>query len=90
MLPQELLFDGDLMVYLSLLLTIRAVMLDEQVDLVAGDFNGAAWRRTTNANNISVIEEAFADSDLPMPPGSTPLWGLGAVPGTWSDVCVGF
>ena len=34
-------------------------MLDEQVDLVAGDFNGAAWRRTTNANNISIIEEAL-------------------------------
>ena len=26
----------------NLLLTIRAMMLDEQVDLVAGDFNGAA------------------------------------------------
>ena len=73
-----------------LLLTIRAVMLEEQVDLVAGDFNGAAWRRTTNANNISIIEEAFADCDLPTPPGPTPLWGLGAVPSTWSDVCVGF
>ena len=59
----------------KLLLTIRAMMLDEQVDLVAGDFNGAAWRRTTTANNISIIEEAFADCDLPMPPGPTPLWG---------------
>ena len=29
----------------KLILTIRAVMLDEKVDLVAGDFNGAAWRR---------------------------------------------
>ena len=27
----------------KLLLTIRAVMLEEHVDLVAGDFNGAAW-----------------------------------------------
>ena len=28
----------------KLILTIRAVMLAEHVDLVAGDFNGAAWR----------------------------------------------
>ena len=26
------------------ILAIHAVMLDENVDLVAGDFNGAAWR----------------------------------------------
>ena len=45
----------------KLLLTVRAVMLEKHVDLVAGDFNGAAWRRTTTANNISIIEEAFAE-----------------------------
>ena len=28
----------------KLILTVRAVMLDEHVDLVAGDFNGTAWR----------------------------------------------
>ena len=32
-------------------LTIRAVMLDENVDLVAGDFNGAAWRCDNRNNN---------------------------------------
>ena len=45
--------------------------------LVAGDFNGAAWRRS-NGNSrqrTSIIEEAFADTDFPVPPGSTPLWG---------------
>ena len=42
----------------KLTLTIRAVMLDENVDLVAGDFNGSAWR-CSNRNNISTIEEAF-------------------------------
>ena len=57
----------------KLILTIRAVMLGEQVDLVAGDFNGAAWR-CDNRNNISTIEEAFADCALPMPPCPTPLW----------------
>ena len=40
---------------------------------IAGNFNGAAWRQT-GSGNLSIIEEAFADSDLPMPPSSTPLW----------------
>ena len=71
----------------KLLLTIRAVMLDEKVDLVAGDFHGAAWRRTTSASTLSIIAEAFVHCDLPLPPGPTPLWGPGAVPSTWSDVC---
>ena len=70
----------------KLILTIRAVMLKENVDLVAGDFNGAAWRRD-NSNNFSIIEEAFADCALPMPPGPTPLWGPGSIPGNWADVC---
>ena len=60
-------------------------MLDEHVDLVAGDFNGAAWR-CSNRNNISTID-AFADCALPTPPGSTPFWEPGSVPGGWSDVC---
>ena len=62
----------------KLILTIRAMMLDEKVDLVAGDFNGAAWRRD-NSNSISIIEEAFAGCALPTPPGSTPLWGPGDI-----------
>ena len=71
----------------KLLLTIRAIMLEEH--LVAGDFNGAAWRQS-NGNNrqpTSILEEAFADTDFPMPPGPTPLCGKGAVPGEWTDVC---
>ena len=54
----------------KLILTIRAVTLDEKVDLVAGDFAGAAWRRD-NSNNISIIEEAFADcarAEAPLAP----------------------
>ena len=58
----------------KLLLAIRAVVLDEHTDLVAGDFDGAAWRRQTNNGNLSFIEEAFAASDSPMLPGPTPLW----------------
>ena len=58
----------------KLILTIRAVMLDEKVDLVAVDFNRAAWRRD-NSNNISIIEEASADCALPLPPDPTPFVG---------------
>ena len=29
----------------NLLLTVRTAMLQEKVDMVAGDFNGTAWRR---------------------------------------------
>ena len=55
----------------KLLLTIRAIMHDEHVNLVAGDFNGAAWRQTSgnNPHPTSTLEEAFADTDFPMPPG---------------------
>ena len=45
----------------KLLPTIRAVMLEEHVDLVAGTSTGPL--------GASLIEEAFADTDLPMPPG---------------------
>ena len=73
----------------KLLLTVRTVLLQEYVDLVAGDFNGAAWRRPSGNDRrlTSIIEEAFANTDLPMPPGSTPWWGPGSVPGEWADVC---
>ena len=33
------------------------------------------------------IEDAFANTCLPIPPGPTPLWGPGDVPGEWADVC---
>ena len=73
----------------KLLLTIRDFVQNEHVNLVAGDFNGAAWRQTSgnNPHPTSTLEEAFADTDFPMSPGPTPLWGPGAVPGEWADVC---
>ena len=52
----------------KIILIIRALMLQDHVDVVAGDFNGAAWRRDSS-NSISIIEEPFADFALPMPPG---------------------
>ena len=72
----------------KLLPTFRTVMLEEHVDLVAGDFNGAAWRRPCGSDRriTRIIEEAFADTNLPVPPGSPPWWGPGAVPGQWADV----
>ena len=56
-----------------LILTLRAIMISQEVDLVAGDFNGTAWR-CRSRNNLSTIDEAFTDSILPTPPGPTPLW----------------
>ena len=55
----------------KLLLTVRTATLDEHVDMVAGDFNGASWRRPCGSDRrlISIIEEAFANTNLPIPPG---------------------
>ena len=57
----------------KLILTLRAIMIYQEVDLVAGDFNGTAWRYRSR-NNLSTIDEAFTDCALPTPPGPTPLW----------------
>ena len=57
--------------------------------MVAGDFNGASWRRKCGEDQrrASTIEEVFANTDLPIPDGPTPLWGPGGVLGEWADVC---
>ena len=70
----------------KLILTICAIMIGQQVDLVAGDFIGTAWR-CSNRDNMSTIDEAFADCALPTPPGPAPLWGPGSIPNNWADVC---
>ena len=70
----------------KLILTICAIMIGQQIDLVAGDFNGTAWR-CSNRDNMSTIDEAFADCALPTPPGPAPLWGPGSIPNNWADVC---
>ena len=57
----------------KLILTIRAIMIVQQVDMVAGDFNGTAWRCSTRSY-LSSIDEAFAECALPAPLGPTPLW----------------
>ena len=40
----------------------------QEVDLVAGDFNGTAWR-CRSRDNLSTIDDAFTDCALPTPPG---------------------
>ena len=66
--------------------TIRAIMISQDVDLVAGDFNGTAWR-CCSRDNLSTIDEVFSDCALPKPLGPPPLWGPGSIPNNWADVC---
>ena len=70
----------------KLILTLRALMISQEVDLVAGDFNGTAWWYRSK-DNLSTIHEACTDSILPTPPGRTLLWGPGSIPDNWADVC---
>ena len=55
----------------KLILTLRAIMISQEVDLVAGDFNGTAWRHR-GQDNFSTNDEAFMDSILPTPLVPTP------------------
>ena len=66
--------------------TMRAIMISQDIDLVAGDFNGTAWR-CRSRDNLSTIDEVFSDCTLPTPAGPTPLWGPGSIPNNWADVC---
>ena len=66
--------------------TIRAIVISQDTDLVAGDFNGTAWG-CRSRDNLSTIDEVFSDGALPTPPGPPPLWGPGSIPNNWADVC---
>ena len=70
----------------KLILTLHAIMISQEVDLVAGDLNGTAWR-CRSRDNLSTIDETFTDCALPTPPGPPPLWGPGSIPDNWADVC---
>ena len=50
----------------KLILTPRAKLIAQEVDLVACDFNGTAWRYRSK-DNLSTIDEAFTDSTLLTP-----------------------
>ena len=76
-------FDMKRSIGKKLLFTVRTVMLQEHVDMVVGDFNCDAWRLQSGSDPrpISIIEEVFANTSLPVPPGATPLWRPGGLPG---------
>ena len=65
---------------------VHALLISQNIDLVVGDFNGAAWR-CRSRDNISTIDKVFSDCALPTPPGPPPLWGPGSIPDNWADVC---
>ena len=46
-------------------MALRAITISQDVDLVAGDL---AWR-CRSRDDISTIDEVFADCALPTPPG---------------------
>ena len=46
-----------------LFLTPRVIMISREFDLVAGDFNGTAWRHR-GKDNLSTFDEAFMVSIL--------------------------
>ena len=57
---QQYLHQKNCVLQKKLILTVRAIMIGQQIDMVAGDFNGTAWRYSKR-DNISTIDEAFAD-----------------------------
>ena len=75
-----------LSLHISIIQTLRAIMISQEVDLVTSDFNGTAWC-CRSRDNLSTIEDAFSDCALPTPPGTTPLWGPGSITNNWADVC---
>ena len=65
---------------------VRPLLTYQDIDFIAGDFSGTAWR-CRSRDNLSTIDEAFSDCALPTPPGLTPLWRPGSIPNNWADVC---
>ena len=45
---------------------VRALMISQHIDLIAGDFNGAAWR-CRSRDNFRSIDEVFSDYALQTP-----------------------
>ena len=70
----------------EVMLTLRAIMVSQEVDLVAGDFNGSAWR-SRSGDYLSTIDEAVTQCALPTPLGPALLWRPGSIPDKWADVC---
>ena len=64
--------------------------IQEGIDVVAGDFNGASWHRKRRLvlQYDSTLEEASKNARLLVPLGFTPLQGPGGIPHECTDVCV--
>ena len=67
----------------KLILSLRAIMVSQEVDLVAGDLM-VPHGGTAGKDNLSTSDEAFMDSILPSPPGPSlhcgdlgPFWTNG-------------
>ena len=63
-------------------------MIEEDIDLVAGDFDGASWRRKMGRQQQydSTLAEALKNARLPVPPDPIPLV-LAVFPHKWTDEC---
>ena len=62
-------------VALNALLAVRPAITQEDVDMVAGDFNGATWRRKSGPEQQydRTPEEASTNAKLLVPPGTSPM-----------------
>ena len=61
----------------KLILPPRAIMIFQEVGLVAGDFDGIAWRHRGKDNLSILLNEAFMDSTLAYatgPPTAVVTW----------------
>ena len=67
------------------IMTVRSIMIGQQIELVAGEFNETAWR-CSNRDNLNSIDEASADCALPRSLGIPPLFGSGSIQNNWVGV----
>ena len=67
---------------LNLLLAVRSAMIHEDVDIVV-QAGGATQGQINNLTAPS--KKRSKNSELPVPPGSSPLWGLGGIPSDQSE-----
>ena len=67
---------------LGVLLAVRPAVVQEDVEMVAGDFNGASWRRKSRPDEQfdSILEETPKNARLSVPPGTSVLWCAGGIP----------
>ena len=82
-------FELDFLRQMYFLHAVRTATVQGNAVVVAGDFNGACWRRKTGLEQQfdSSLEEAFKNAKLLVPSGFSPLWGLGGLPNELTDVC---